>query len=57
MTNGMKTSEFYVTVLMMVAGILNKVFGWGLNVEEFALAMSPGAAYVVSRGIAKVNAK
>jgi hypothetical protein len=56
MTPGMKSSEMYVTVIGVLIGVANKVFGWGLNVEELAGVLAPMAFYVVSRGMAKINA-
>ena len=39
----------------MLLAALNEMFGLGIDGEQFAITFGPVAAYVVSRGIAKVK--
>ncbi len=52
---GIKTSEFWVIVVSAVSTMLMNVFGLDLDPEALAMVWGPAAAYVVSRGLAKVN--
>lgn len=53
MTNGMRSSEFWIGVITAVVNMANSVFGWGIDAGDLALACSPALAYIVSRGLAK----
>ena len=55
MTDGMKTSEFWVGVLTAAVAFCNSAFGWGFTVEELLTVGAPAAAYILSRGLAKSN--
>jgi len=52
---GIKTSEFWVVVVSAVSTMLVNVFGMELDPETLAMVWGPAAAYVVSRGLAKLN--
>jgi hypothetical protein len=51
MTNGMKTSEFWMTIATFVANFIATKTGDGLPVEAVALVI----AYVLSRAVAKLK--
>ena len=54
MTDGMKTSEFWVTTLgPIIMIVLNKLLGLGLSSVELGLGTLGTSSYGVSRGIAK----
>ena len=52
---GVRTSEFWVTMLAMLVGAVNEIFGVGLDAEQLAMVWGPAAAYVASRGLAKMK--
>jgi len=52
---GIRTSEFWVTVITMVLGGIVEVTGMDLNVTAAAMTFGPPIAYVVSRGLAKIK--
>lgn len=52
---GVKTSEFWITMIAMMVGALNEILGTGLNAEQLAMVWGPAAAYVASRGLAKMK--
>ena len=54
-TNGMKSSEFWVTVITTGVNLANQIFSWGIDAGDLALAFAPAMAYVASRGLAKFN--
>jgi len=54
MTEGMKTSEFWVTTLgPIIMIVLNKLLGLGLSPVELGLGTIGTSSYGVSRGLAK----
>ena len=52
---GVKTSEFWVTIIAMVLGAIMEITGIDIDPEMIAMTFGPAAAYVVSRGISKVG--
>lgn len=53
-TDGMKTSEFWIAAVMPgLVTILNSVFGWGIDYQSLLAMFVPSSAYAVSRGMAK----
>lgn len=52
---GVKTSEFWVTMIAMGLGAIMEIFGIDVDPELAAMTFGPAAAYVVSRGISKVG--
>lgn len=52
---GIRTSEFWITLVAMIFAAVNELFGTGIDGEEFAMIFGPAAAYVVSRGLAKIK--
>ena len=56
-TNGMRSSEFWVTIITVAVNFANQVFGWGIAAEDMALALGPAMAYIVSRGLAKLKSE
>lgn len=52
---GVKTSEFWVTVIAMASGALMEVFDIKVDPEVLAATFGPAAAFVVSRGISKIK--
>ena len=53
--SGWKTTEFYITVLSIV-GLVTASVAATLSPRYAAIAVSvSGAAYVISRGLAKLN--
>ena len=54
---GVRTSEFWVTIIAMGLGAIMEIFGIDMDPEMVASTFGPAAAYVVSRGISKVGAK
>lgn len=58
MTDGMKSSEFWVTAVGPgLVMILNNVFGWGVDWQSLMAMFMPASAYAVSRGMVKSNQK
>ena len=54
MTNGMKTSEFWIAAVAPgMITILNSIFGWGLDYQSLVAMFMPSSAYAISRGMAK----
>ena len=54
MTNGMKSSEFYVAAVgPALVMLLNSIFSWGLDWQMLMAMFTPGSAYALSRGMAK----
>ena len=49
MTDGMKSSEFYMTIATFLASLLAKKLGGELPIEAVAGVI----AYIISRGLAK----
>ena len=59
MTKGYKTTEFWVTTISSVAVILNQsgvLGGFVLPIEAIGTVAGIIGAYVISRGVAKLNA-
>jgi len=52
---GVRTSEFWVTMIAMSLGAIMEIFGIDIDPELAATTFGPAAAYVVSRGISKVG--
>ncbi len=52
---GVRTSEFWVMAITLSLGGLVEVLGLKLNVTEAAMTFGPAMAYIVSRGLAKMN--
>ena len=55
MTQGLKSSEFWVSMLGAAVAFGNATSGWGYTVEELLAILGPAAAYVLSRGLAKAD--
>lgn len=54
MTEGMKTSEFFITALgPIVMVLINSIFGLGLSPAEMGVGTAGCVGYGVSRGLAK----
>lgn len=53
MTQGMKSSEFWMGLFGAAVAFCNAQFGWGFTTEELLSFIGPLMAYVVSRGLAK----
>lgn len=59
MKTGYKTSEFWVLAATSIAGLLNQSGALGsfvLPVESIAVIAGLAATYIISRGLAKLNA-
>lgn len=59
MTKGYKTSEFWVAVVTSLSTLLNQsgILGdFSLPVESLATIAGIAGAYILSRGVAKLNA-
>ena len=56
MKNGIRTSEFWVTVITAVLMEYNRQTGSGMDAADAAMIWGPAAAYVISRGLAKLGA-
>ena len=54
---GVRTSEFWVTIIAMAIGAIMEITGIDIDPEMVATTFGPAAAYVVSRGISKVGGK
>lgn len=52
---GVKTSEFWVTMIAMGLGAIMEIFDVKIDAELAATTFGPAAAYVVSRGISKAG--
>ena len=57
MTDGMKSSEAIITLVVMALIFLAKWLGVELDPAELAALAGSGAGYAVSRGIAKTGSK
>ncbi len=57
MKPGPTTSEFWVTMVAMLAAIGAKISGVDMAGEEVAAIWGPPAAYIFSRGLAKYSGK
>ncbi len=55
MTRGIRTSEFWVAVIAAVLMQVNALTNGGIDVVETAAIWGPAAAYIISRGIAKLG--
>lgn len=55
MTPGMRTSEFLVTVLLVIGGILSGAENWVPNRYAWVGAVLSGVGYAISRGLAKAE--
>ena len=54
MTDGMKTSEFFITALgPIVMVLINSIFDIGLSMDEMGVGTAGCVGYGVSRGLAK----
>ena len=53
MKAGIKTSEFYLTIVGALVPLLNQLFGWNIPLEAVLSVTGSLAAYVLSRGVAK----
>ena len=56
MKPGIRTSESWIALVTMVVGGINEAFGRPVLDLEGWVIFAPGVAYVVSRGLAKMNA-
>ncbi len=56
MKAGVTTSEFWMAIGLMVIGAVNEIAGRPLLDVEAWVSFVPGITYVVSRGLAKMNA-
>ena len=52
---GVNTSKFWVIAISMAASLLNAIFELGIDGEELAAVFGLPAAYVISRGLAKIK--
>ena len=58
MTQGMKSSEFWVTAVAPgLVTMLNSIFGWGIDWQTLMAMFVPSSAYAVSRGMVKGQKK
>jgi hypothetical protein len=56
MTEGMKSSEFWVSAIMPpMITILNNIFGWGIDWESLLAMFLPASTYAASRSLVKRN--
>ena len=55
MTKGMKSSEFWVTIIGTAVNLGNQIFGWGIDASALLAATTPLIGYVLSRGFAKTD--
>ena len=59
MTKGYKTSEFWVATMTSIAVILNQsgiLGGVVLPIDSIGVIVGIAASYIISRGLAKLNA-
>ena len=47
-----QSKKYITTVIAVIVPILNKVFGWELNITEVSLILAPFIVYVLSQGFA-----
>lgn len=58
MTKGYKTTEFWALTVTSIVGILNQSGAFGdtvLPAGELGILAGTVAAYIISRGLAKIN--
>ena len=55
MTEGMKSSELIVTLVVLAIIVVNKWLGLGLDPTSLWAIVGSGGAFTVSRGVAKMN--
>lgn len=55
MKAGVKTSEFWIAVILSGGTFMSQVFGMDLDVSAFAAIYAPAIAYIMARGMAKWN--
>lgn len=54
MTEGMKSSEFFITALgPIILVLINNIFGLGLSPAEMGVGTAGSVGYGLSRGLAK----
>ncbi len=49
------SKKFRVATLTFVLMLLNKLFGFDINIEEAVLMVSPFIAYILGQGVADLN--
>ncbi len=52
---GVKTSEFWVAVILSGGTFMSQVMGMDLDTTAFAAVFAPAIAYIAARGMAKWN--
>ena len=52
---GIRTSEFWITIIGMAFAAILEVSGVDLDGETIAAVFGPAMAYVVSRGLSKIK--
>lgn len=55
MTRGIRTSEFWVAIIAGVLMEINALTNGSMDVVATAAIWGPAAAYIVSRGLAKLG--
>ena len=50
---GVRTSEFWVTVILSGATFLKDFFGFEVDATAAAAVYAPAIAYIIARGLAK----
>ncbi len=55
MKTGIRTSEFWVAVISGILMEINAQTNGGIDVKETAMIWGPAAAYIISRGLAKMK--
>ncbi len=55
MKPGIRTSEFWIMVVGAVAALVAEMSGMEIDAQGVAMIWGPAAAYIVSRGLAKMK--